>query len=88
MESIRDTLTHAPRHQIIDYLSKDGLALSYVLPKYVYDREVILTAIKNNPKAFLFIMNIYNDDKEICFEVIKKYGYFLRYLSDNLRDDK
>lgn len=49
-----------------------GSLLDYADEKFKNDKEIVLTAIKNNPEALEFASNNLKCDREVVFESVSK----------------
>jgi hypothetical protein len=73
--------------ELLEKLSSDGLLLRELSDEQKRDHEIVLTAIKNNPKAMEFASLEILDDKEFILEAIK-HGFSFEFVSKDLRNDK
>jgi len=46
------------------------------------DKDIVLTAVKNNGFALISASEKLKNDKNIVFEAVKEYGFALRFASD------
>ena len=52
------------------------------------DKDIVLAAIKNDPRAFEFAGSRMKNDKEVVLEAIKNDTGVLRYASESLQKDE
>lgn len=67
-------------------MKSDGRALKYV-PRKIIDREIVIEAIKNNPKSLTHAPLEMKNDFEIVLEAVKKDGETIRSASKELRNN-
>ncbi len=69
-------------------ISKDGFNLAWASERLQNDREIVITAIKNNNRRILANVSYeLRNDRDIVLMAIKKSGLELKYTSDRFRND-
>ena len=69
-------------------MEKDGLSLKYASKRLRNDRDVVITAINENPLALEYASNNLKNDKIIIWNVVESNGLLLHLASEELRNDK
>ena len=69
-------------------LMKNGLNLKNLSDDLKKDREIVLTAVKNDGFAIADANSNFLDDKEIAIEAVKNNKHTLLLLSKRLTEDK
>lgn len=75
------------KKKALKLVKTDGLLLN-MTGKWNRDKEVVLTAIKNNTEALKYASEKLKNDKEVILAAVTQNGWALRYTSENLKNNK
>ena len=76
------------KDKVIEIVKKNGLKLRYIPDFYKLDKEIVLLAIKQNPRAIIYSNKSIRDNSDIIFTLIKQNGLLIKYLSYNSKSNK
>ena len=77
-----------PRDDMLERVSKNGMALVHADEELKGDREIIMEAVSNNGLALEYATEELKGDREIVMRAVSKDGFALRLASQELKGDK
>ncbi|MBR3613611.1 MAG: SMI1/KNR4 family protein [Clostridia bacterium] len=79
---------YKPKDKCLEVVRKDGLLIKYV-PLDHRDKEMLMTAIEQNPEAIqLLPPNIQLQNEDVCIKAVELDGMLLQYIYPLMRNEK
>lgn len=79
---------YKPKDKCLEVVKKDGLFIKYV-PLEHRDKEMLMTAIEQNPAAIqLLAPNIQLKNEDVCIKAVERDGLLLQYIYPSMRNEK
>lgn len=76
------------RDKCLEVIKKDGMLIKYV-PLAHRDKEMLMTAIRQNPEALQLLgANIQLQNEDVCIEAVSMNGMMLEYVYPRMRNEK
>eukprot|EP00927_Polykrikos_kofoidii_P024338 TRINITY_DN22148_c0_g1_i2.p1 TRINITY_DN22148_c0_g1~~TRINITY_DN22148_c0_g1_i2.p1 ORF type:complete len:519 (+),score=98.01 TRINITY_DN22148_c0_g1_i2:45-1559(+) len=79
--------TRRTRLEMLEAVSRDGMALRNASPLMRGDRRVVLDAVRQWGQALQFASMVLRQDRQIVLEAVKSDGWALQYAAEALRAD-
>ena len=85
---LKDQISKLSKYELIVHLRTNGLLLEFASDSLKADEDVVIAAIKENPRALLFISFKLHDNIKVFIAAVTQNGYLLEWAPDTLKDNE